>query len=97
MRVTSRLFLPVAVLFLGVQQRVSVQAQSTPSAGPSLSERFQEAEDLARKGLYEASKHAFARIAKDFPSDELGREAADRAQANAFLRLQSLERTGDAG
>ncbi|MBI1853597.1 MAG: hypothetical protein HYR85_24940 [Planctomycetes bacterium] len=95
MRVTSRLFLPVAVLFLGVQQRVPVQAQSTPSAGPSLNERFQDAEDLARKGLYEASKKAFARIAKDFPSDELGREAADRAQANAFLRLQPIERTGE--
>lgn len=60
-----------------------------------LVQRFKDAEELATKGLYDASKKAFARIAKDFPTDELGREAAERAKDNAFLKVETARRTGD--
>jgi IgA peptidase M64 len=96
MRVTSiPAFLPVVALLVGVSTRVPVQAQTTPNEGPGLKERFQEAEDLARKGLYDAAKKAYARLAKEYPSDDLGREAAVRAKPNAYLRLLPLAKTGD--
>jgi hypothetical protein len=67
----------------------------TEASGPDLGDRFRDAEELARKGLYDASKKAYSRIAMDFPNDELGREAAERAKPNAFLKLEALQRTGE--